>query len=143
MASPLEESRARVILSSRGGLTLSFQILTCGMYLFPAGKETEFPTNLEKLVFTLKWQSLSVMMLLFGIGAVGRVRATTTAIDPVYGKGEQLLVEARYLQNTLEQLVLSSTGQLILSVYVSAAVLTRIIPVLVILFVVGRFLLYN
>ena len=143
MASPVEESRARVIFSIRGGLTLSVQILTCGMYLFPAGNETAFPTNLEKLVFTLKWQSLSVMMLLFGIGAVGRVRASTSAIDQVYGKGEQLLyVEARYLQNTLEQFILSSTGQLILSVYVSAAVLTRIIPILVILFVVGRFLFF-
>ena len=102
MAPPLGESRRRVILSIKGGLTLTVQILTCGMYLFPAGNETEFPTNLEKLVFTLKWQSLSVMMLLFGIGAVGRVRASTSAIDPVYGKGEQLLyVEARYLQNTV------------------------------------------
>ena len=143
MASPLEENRARVRFSIRGGLTLTVQILTCGMYLFPAGNETAFPTNLEKLVYTLKWQPLSVMMLLFGIGAVGRVRATTTAIDPVYGNGEHLLfVEARYLQNTLEQLILSTTGQLILSVYVSAAVLTRIIPILVILFVVGRFLFF-
>ena len=143
MASPLEENRARVRFSIGVGLTLMALILTCGMYLFPAGDETEFPTNLEKLVFTLKWQSLSVMMLLFGIGAVGRVRASTSAIDPVYGKGEQLLyVEARYLQNTVEQLILSTTGQLILSVYVSAAVLTRIIPVLVILFVVGRFLFF-
>ena len=139
----LEESRAHIRFSFGVGITLMSIILTCGMYLFPAGNETAFPTNLEKLVFTLKWQSFSVMMLFFGIAVVGRVRATTTAVDPVYGKGEHLLyVEARYLQNTMEQLILSTTGQLILSVYVSAAVLTRIIPVLVIMFVVGRFLFY-
>ena len=143
MSIDLQKNRRRVILNIVAGCTLGIIIFSSGMYLFPAGDEREFPSKLENIVFTIKWQSLSVIMLLFGIERVGNVRFATNAIDPVYGKGEQLLyVEARYLQNTVEQLILSSTGQLILSVYVSAAVLTRIIPSLVVMFVIARILFF-
>ena len=143
MASSSQESRTLVRLNIIVGVILTLLIFAMGMYLFPAGKETDFPSYLEKLVYTIKWQSLSVMMLLFGIERVGNIRFATTAIDPVHGNGETLLyVEARYLQNTMEQFILSFTGHLLLSVYVSAAVLTRIIPTLVMLFVTGRVLFF-
>ena len=139
MAGPPMVVRNYIIL----GVTLTLLIFTMGMYVFPAGKETDFPSDMEKVIYTLKWQSLSVLMLLFGIERVGNKRASTSAVDPLHGKGEHLLqVEARYLQNTLEQLILSLTGQLILSAYVSAAFLTRIIPTLVILFVIGRIVFF-
>ena len=144
MASSSHEQKQNFVRASIAiGVTIGVSIFTAGIYMLPPGKETDFPSDLEKLVYTLKWQSLSVMMLLFGIERVGNVRFSTTAIDPMRGNSENLLfVEARYLQNTLEQLVVSLTGQLILSLYVSAAFLPRVIPTLVVLFVTGRILFY-
>ena len=143
MARSLQENRRFVNVGLITGIILMFLTFAMGMYVLPAGKASNFPSELEKLVYTIKWQSLSVLMLLFGIQRVAEKRRSTTAIDPVHGKSEDLLfVETRYVQNTVEQLILSLTGQVVLSLYVSAAVLTRSIPTLVALFVTGRVLFY-
>ena len=143
MARPSQENMRVVIFGIFTGIILMLLTFTVGMYALPVGKVADFPSDLEKLVYTIKWQSISIMMLLFGVQRVAGIRRTTTALDPLHGKSEDLLlVEARYLQNTVEQLLLNLTGQVVLSLYVSAAVLTRIIPTLVALFVTGRVLFY-
>ena len=139
-----EEARKNIIRYILIGVTLTLLIFTVGTYILPPGRESEFPSYLEKFVYTLQWQAFSVLTLLFGVHKVGTMRwSTGKAMDPVHGKGEHLLAfEQKYLQNTLEELVLSVSGQLILSTYLTAPYLTRVIPVLVSLFVVGRVLFY-
>ena len=91
MTCSLQEKRTLVRLNIAVGVTLALHIFTVGIYVLPLGIETDFPSDLEKLVNTIKWQSLSVMMLLFGIERVGSVRFATSAIDPVCSNGENLL----------------------------------------------------
>lgn len=138
-----QENRAHVKRSLITSAAIFCTIFLVGVYLLPAGKYQEFPSQLEHIVYTLRWQSIPVLTLLFGINRVGNKRFSTIAIDPVSGGGEHLLaIEARYLQNTLEQLIVSVSGQVILSTYLSASTITRVIPMLVVLFVTGRVLFY-
>ena len=75
MTRSLQESRTLVRLNIAVGVTLGLLIFGVGIYILPPGIETDFPSDLEKLVYTIKWQSLSVMMLLFGIERVESVHA--------------------------------------------------------------------
>ena len=142
MASSSPEERAFVIRGIIAGSLLSVLIFSLGMCSFTPGTEQEFPSSLEKLVFTLRCQSVSIFTFIFGIGRIASLRFTT-AIDPTSGKGEKLIeVDVRYLQNTLEQFLLSFVGQLILSTYLSASALPRVVPTLGALFVLGRLFFY-
>ena len=125
------------------GALLAMLIFVIGLNTLPPGTKTEFPSQADKLVYTLQWQTFSLLTLLLGIMRIASVRRATKAIDPIQGKGEHLLtIEHKYLQNTLEQLSLSISGQLILSTYLSAEYLTRVIPSLVASFVIARVLFY-
>lgn len=98
----------------------------------------ELPTLIDRVAYTLQWQIASVLTLFVGIGTVARKRLQTTAIDPINGRGEHhVLVDCRYVQNTLEQLVMNSFGQMMLSTYLKEDQM-KAIPLLVLLFVIGR-----
>jgi uncharacterized membrane protein YecN with MAPEG domain len=70
------------------------------------------------------------------------LRHTTTAINPITGNGEKYLeIEIRCLQNTFEQFVVNAFGQLVLATFLEDS-LQKLIPVLVLYFVVARALFY-
>ena len=140
-SSPAE--KAVVIRGMVTGAATTILVISLGSYLLPPGSEARFPTAVDKVVYTLRWQSVTALTFIFGISRIATMRFHTPAIDPIAGKGEGLIaVDLRYLQNTLEQLVLSVLGQVILSTYLSASSVPRIIPSLVGLFVLGRILFY-
>ena len=137
------EERAAVARGMATGAILSIFMFTIGMLALPPGKQQDFPTRLEHLIYTLRWQSLTAITFLFGIVRIASMRFFTTAMDPLSGKGEYLIaVDTRYLQNTLEQFLLSVTGHVILSTYLSAHMQSRAVPSLVVIFVTGRVLFY-
>ena len=143
MTSSSPEDRVAVARGMLTGALLSIVIFLAGMFILPFGKHQDVSSVLDHVIFTIRCQSFSAMTFLFGIARIASMRFVTIAMDPVSGKGDQLIsIDARYLQNTLEQLVLSVLGQLILSTYLTTGVLTRVIPSLVALFVIGRVLFY-
>ena len=63
------------------GIILMLLTFTVGMYALPVGKVADFLSDLEKLVYTIKWQSISIVMLLFGVQRVaGTLRKHAHAI---------------------------------------------------------------
>lgn len=135
------EDRRKILRQIFRALVTIAVICAIGYYIFPT-TSNQFKTVGDKLAYTLRWQCFSLSTLLFGIIVVANKRFFTRAIDPLKGGADDMLiVESRYLQNTLEQLVVSVTGQLILSTYLTDN-LTRVIPILVVLFVIGRVLFW-
>ena len=136
-------NRSAVLRQGATGVSLSITIFTVGWFLLPAGTETDFPSHTEKLVYTLRWQLFSLMTLLYSVKQVADSRFSSKAIDPVHGSSEHLLiVDTKILQNTLEQVVLNVPVQWILTTYLSASAMPRVIPSLVTIFVLGRILFY-
>ncbi|XP_064597921.1 transmembrane protein 79-like [Liolophura sinensis] len=139
------QSTEKPALPSRGTimgrLILTSAVVALGAYLayhsLPAPRP-RLETWQSKLMYTLRWQVFSLSTLLLGVMIVALVRFCTPAIHPLDPRGEAYIgVYTRCLQNTLEQLVLSVPGQLILSSYLESDSL-KIIPILVVVFVVGR-----
>ena len=134
--------RATVIKGIIQSAILSVALFTSGYYFIPDNPKG-LETPMQRLVFTLRWQSVSILTFLFGIVKVANKRFYTKAIDPISGKGEQLLaVDSRYLQNTFEQFVLNAFGQLVLSTYLNPGTASRVIPTLVLMFTLARILFW-
>ena len=119
----LPESRKTITRQITIGVSISITIFAFGWFLLPAGMETDFPSHIEKLVYTLRWQLFSLMTLLYSVKQVADSRFSSKAIDPVYGSSEHLLIfDTKILQNTLEQVVLNISVQWILTTYLSLRV---------------------
>jgi MAPEG family protein len=73
----------------------------------------------DRLLFALKCFAVAVLLtFLTGVEGVAHERLTSTAFDPLAGKeSRRLLINLRYLQNTLEQLIVFLPGLLLLAVY--------------------------
>ena len=92
----------------------------------------------ERVVYALRWQTLSILAVFWGVHTVGWQRFSSTAIDPMSSDGDLSgTVGAKFLQNTLEQYLLHLPAQLILASFIEGAQI-KIIPILVLLFVAGR-----
>ena len=144
MDAKLKSSKAEQALVKSG--ILKGAVVTCVVsllgYFFSPFRDLRLPSAADRVLFTLKWQSLSMLTLLWGIHVVGRVRFSSKAIDPTHPDADALVdVPRRYAQNTLEQLVFSIFGQLILSIHLTNQA-PRVIPVLVCLFVIGRIMFW-
>jgi hypothetical protein len=89
-----------------------------------------------RLTYALKCEVFAALCLLAGIGTIGNRRFfTPEAIGG--GPSESIEIDRRYLQNTLEQLVLAIVAHLALVVIVPADSI-RVVGILVMLFVIGR-----
>lgn len=139
--SSTREERSHVVKGIATSFVIMGVVYFTGYYVFPAKNDHVF-TMADKLAFTLRWQSFSILTFIFGVMRIASKRFFTEAIDPVSGNGEHLItIDSKYLQNTFEQLSISGSGQLILSTYLEHA-LPRVIPTLVVLFVTGRVLFW-
>jgi hypothetical protein len=97
----------------------------------PGGIETSW-----RLEYALRWEVFAALCLLGGVGKVANRRFfSPDAI--VGGTSPSIEIDQRYLQNTLEQLVLAITAHLAL-VTIVAPESIRAVAVLVMLFVIGR-----
>jgi hypothetical protein len=87
------------------------------MVFIPAVEGMETP--IDRLVFALKCFCIAVLLtFLTGIEAVSHERLVSMAFDPLAGQdSDRLKVNNRYVQNTLEQLMLFLPGLLALAVY--------------------------
>lgn len=96
-------------------------------------------TAIDRLQYALICEIFLTLTLLLGVGLVAQQRFfSDQQIDGSEpDKGSALDINIRYLQNTLEQVVLAVIAHLALALVVPASSL-NIIPVLVSLFVIAR-----
>jgi hypothetical protein len=95
---------------------------------------------LDRLLFAIKCCCLAVLFCFFlGIEAVAHERLHTKAINPLAGaESPRMKVNLRYLQHTLEQLVLFIPGLLALSTYCSNGQSMRAVAATTIVWIVSR-----
>ena len=97
----------------------------------PGGIQTSL-----RLEYALKCEVFAALCLLAGIGAIGNRRFfTPDAIGG--GPSASIEIDLRYVQNTLEQLVLAIVAHLALVLVVPEDSI-RVVAILVMLFVIGR-----
>lgn len=129
---------ARLILI---GIPASLLLLV-GLYAWlpPLGPTA---TPLDRLSLALRCDAVAALTLLAGIQTVARLRRQSEAIDPLAGKDPpSMQVHNRYVQNTLEQLVLFALGTTALSTYLDVHT-ARVLPALTIVFVLSRLVFWR
>ncbi|WP_255415189.1 MAPEG family protein [Vitiosangium sp. GDMCC 1.1324] len=96
------------------------------------------PTVEQRVAFALRCTLVASWTLVAGILAVATKRFTSEAIDPLSGvESPALRIHARYLQNTLEQLVLFCIASVALATLLKAEEL-KVLVVATLVFVLGR-----
>lgn len=117
----------------------SFFYLFYFIYPFPVPVVSE---TIDKFFFALEWNILPVAMLVFGFMIVAMQRFFSDAIDPISGiESESLMINCRYVDNTLQQAFVFLVVSLLLSLRLEGEMM-KIIPLLSISFVLGRLLFW-
>ncbi|XP_063425580.1 uncharacterized protein LOC134709344 [Mytilus trossulus] len=99
---------------------------------------SELTSPINRLTYTIRWLFLSSTTILFAMFGVLNVRGKTDAIDPLNGGSENLVeLPNRILRNTTEQFIIHASAVLTLSTFMDENSM-RNIPLLVILFILGR-----
>lgn len=101
----------------------------------------EMPAEFDRVMFALKWSAVAILLtFLTGIEAVSHERLTSEAFDPLAGKEtKSILVNLRYLQNTLEQVILFVPGLLLLAAYAEPANAARSVSAATLVWILARF----
>ena len=96
--------------------------------------------GLTRLVYALGWIGVAVLLtLLTGIEAVSHERLFSAAIDPLAGReSPRMVINLRYLQHTVEQLLLFMPGLLLLAWYSADGAQLRAVTATAALWIVLR-----
>lgn len=94
-----------------------------------------------RMVFTAKCSALAVLFcLVTGVEAVAHERLSSPAFDPLVGfETKRLRVNQRYLQNTLEQIVVFIPGLFGLAAYASTGFAMRAVVATTVVWIITRF----
>jgi hypothetical protein len=108
-------------------------------FLLPPLAGMEAP--LGRLVFALKCACVAVVLcFVLGIEAVARERLRSPGIDPLSGyETRRLRVNLRYLQHTLEQLLVFLPGLFGLAYYCDSGSAMRAVVATTLVWILGRF----
>ena len=99
-------------------------------------------TSADRIAYALPWAVIAAVPLFVMIVAVGNARFLSEAIDPTVGKeSQQMVINGRVADNTLQQFALFLVGMLALSVLLPLDRLS-IIPAVSITFVLMRILFW-
>lgn len=121
---------------------LSIALVIPYLFELPIDMSTLCGTATGRLAVTLKWQSLIILPLFFGIARIATLRFFGDQ-ESLRGEATQAVSQhSKYLQNTLEQVALAFPAQLILSVYLSADNMIYI-PALTTFFLFARVLFWQ
>jgi hypothetical protein len=94
----------------------------------------------DRMIFAFKWSCLAVLFCLaMGIDAVAHERLQSPAFDPLAGyETRRLRVNLRYLQNTLEQIILFTAGLFGLALYMPGGEAMRAVEATAIVWILAR-----
>src|SRR5262249_35845456 len=122
----------------RGAILAIAGIATVVGGVYALVPKLEMPSVGDRIAFALRCAVFPALTLLAGIRAVGRERYYSEAIDPLAGAERgPIVVHRRYVDNTVEQLVLHVIAMVGLAID-GASVGLRLIPAMTACFVVGR-----
>lgn len=95
----------------------------------------------DRLEFAFKWWALAVLFCFAtGIDAVAHERLQSPAFDPLAGyETRRMRVNLRYLQNTLEQLIMFTAGLFGLALYSEGADAMRAVEATAVVWILFRF----
>ncbi len=95
----------------------------------------------SRMAFAFKWWSIAVLLCFAtGIDAVAHERLQSPAFDPLAGyETKRLQINLRYLQNTLEQLVMFTAALFGLAMYSSDGDSMRAVEATAVVWIVFRF----
>ena len=98
-------------------------------------------TAADALIYAFKWWCLAVLFCFAtGIDAVAHERLQSPAFDPLIGyETKRLRVNLRYLQNTLEQLIMFTAGLFGLALYNHDAGSIRAVEATAVVWILFRF----
>lgn len=103
-------------------------------------KSVKLDTLQDRLVFTLRYESIQLVWIILAMYNVIRKRLSTPALDPTRGY-ERLVQNAKnILNNSIEHGLVFMISQLIISTDITPELCGRMIPMLNILYFVGRLL---
>lgn len=135
----LKSQQRAVIAQTAIALSVGAAVLALGYYLLP--RWFVFPTSLaERLAFALQADLFIFLWLVIAAQLVssGRYRSRADNRGSAYGApSPAIAVKAAFLQNTLEQAVMTVGAHLIVATLVSGPALA-LIPTAVLLFAAGR-----
>ena len=107
-------------------------------YFFLGGLRPANDDVASRIAFAARWNVVAAIALLIGIGRVGNARfASSEAITGATPEEGPLAIDKRYLQNTLEQLVLFVIAHLAFATLAPADKL-QLVPVAAVWFLVAR-----
>lgn len=93
----------------------------------------------HKLEFVLCYQSIGISWILFNMFYVISKRVNTRAIDPTADDNDSGVLMARnIMQNSIEQFLMSAFAQIISISFIDSSLITKTIPLINILFLIGR-----
>jgi hypothetical protein len=94
-----------------------------------------------RMIVALKCVALATLFsLVGGVEAVAHERLQSDAFDPLAGhQTKRLRVNLRYLQNTLEQIVIFAVGLFGLAIYLADGSAMRAVPATTIVWILNRF----
>ena len=95
----------------------------------------------DRLSFAFKWWAIAVLLCFAtGIDAVAHERLQSPAFDPLAGhETKRLRINQRYLQNTLEQLIMFTAGLFGLALYSKSGGAMRAVEATAIVWILFRF----
>jgi MAPEG family len=100
--------------------------------------------TLDRLVFAFKcWAMATLFCLVLGIEAVAHERLGTFGVSAL-GDGEslRLRINQRYLQQTIEQMLVFVPGLLLLAIYCETSESMRVVEIATIMWIVARFVFW-
>ena len=134
---PVERRRIR----TRGALALVFCALVLGLGVYWLPRWLSFPVNFaDRLAFALRADLFVLIWLLIAVGIVSTIRrysAEDNAGSAFSPPSSRLAIPAAFLQNTLEQVVITTLAFLALATVEGEAALAYIVASLP-LFALGR-----
>ncbi len=129
--------RSAIIQIGLAALVVAFIWWVCYLFI----PLSDMPAVFDRVLFALKWSGVAILLtFLTGVEAVSHERLVTEAFDPLAGKEtKSILVNLRYLQNTLEQLMLFVPGLLLLAAYAEPDTIAKSVTAAALVWIVARF----
>lgn len=129
-----------VAVGATGGIAGMVLLVWLISTWIPQPEVIDAPGN--RLAYAIRWSVVAVLPLFAMLVAVGNARFLSEAIDPTLGKeSQEMVVDGRVADNTLQQFVCFLVGITALSVSVPIGWIS-VIPAVAITFVICRLLFW-
>lgn len=92
----------------------------------------------SKSMFVMRFQAVNVAWLLFSMFYVISKRVGSGAVNPLAGYESRVEIASKHFANTIEQFILALASQLVLITFIDSTQIIKFIPLLNLLFIIGR-----